>query len=1219
MNRTIINRSKKLFCVIGLLMVMFTAYCRTAIDERDFLYASELRSQNTTILKLTNVTVLKMDADLTLTKIYGNYNISVTQEGNYTLTVNNTDGTAIDVQSFYCDAHLTVKSLKAEKGIEADYITIAGGTVNLTGDKNVVYAYKAFSVTERCQSLTIRNNKNDYSAVYSEGSISIQSPKVSVTGKKDALRAYNDLSLNDGEMTFISASPDGTAIHSYNGTVKINNCDVTATGGIAIRAEKDIIVTGTLKATSIDLDKTAILSDKGSVYLTGSTIVNGGKRAIECDDRSNSYQMTLSVVGDLTASNKKADSYCIKAGYIKFREGTVIINSTSDAIHIDGTDTMNSLSLDSVKLTATSSESSSTALYIGNEIKFKNSEVKATGGTAIRSLYYLKVDNSSVFAKSHQPGNFAIKSPTPQYASNGKLELTGCSVFTPEKYILDPKNITIYDKNNNPADYVVILPTTFDGTVNINNRNPHPGDTLSYDLGGNLKELKEGGIDITPTWFASYDDGHSWLTVSQTDTYIVQNYDVNAKLFVEIRSDSPGYNYGYCRVSSDTVTVTKRACTKAVVTPELSITDGKIRVDNAQTCQEYLIFNSQQDISRLTEENWENAATYNASNPLYLDGTQNMVNYVYTRVKETDTTLAGTDIASSEIFFGETTYVQGIRLDCRQTLVKVVEPRPTISYRTLYKEGNSYYCKVGDIIQVTASPIPSDATNFSGISANQWYNNTRSGTFYANAACTIELEEGKQYKTVYFVPTEARNYVDIHAQLTLGQNWVTMDNVYLNVAESNGHIHVDHLSDINVNITNGTTAEGIELETYPSKAWVGNLTASLTSGEGTPPVITFNPTDSTMTVNATDATPGTYQFDILEDGKKVGLTEVTVTAPVLENIAVMPADITADAGTSHQLLVQLTPSNMETAISWTSSDESIATVTADGLVTIADDAPIGATATITASSGELSGTCEITVSGEAYMLWVAGTQVTSRNQDDVLGTGTVSFDGVTLTLNNADIYTDEEYTPGIEHYLDYLIVSLSGDCKVESKNSEGLLLGGSTFITGEGSLAIKGGEEAIQVGNDEAIGPFTLTIDNTTMSTEGLYAAIYGAGESGSNAIEINNSTVTAKGQNHSGIWLFSGGITLTDCQIIEPAGATYDNGTVMNGEVEALTVVISPAASHLKGDVNLDGKVDISDVVAVINTMAGDTTFKDTSDVNKDEKTDISDVVSIINIMAGG
>ena len=49
----------------------------------------------------------------------------------------------------------------------------------------------------------------------------------------------------------------------------------------------------------------------------------------------------------------------------------------------------------------------------------------------------------------------------------------------------------------------------------------------------------------------------------------------------------------------------------------------------------------------------------------------------------------------------------------------------------------------------------------------------------------------------------------------------------------------------------------------------------------------------------------------------------------------------------------------------------------------------------------------------------------------------------------------------------------------------------------------------------------------------------------------------------------------------------------------------------------NGDNKVDISDVVAIINVMAGkDTNSK--SDVNGDGKTDISDIVAVINIIAG-
>ena len=53
-------------------------------------------------------------------------------------------------------------------------------------------------------------------------------------------------------------------------------------------------------------------------------------------------------------------------------------------------------------------------------------------------------------------------------------------------------------------------------------------------------------------------------------------------------------------------------------------------------------------------------------------------------------------------------------------------------------------------------------------------------------------------------------------------------------------------------------------------------------------------------------------------------------------------------------------------------------------------------------------------------------------------------------------------------------------------------------------------------------------------------------------------------------------------------------------------------------GDVNMDGGVDISDVVAVVSTIAGDDTFRLTADVNDDGKVDISDIVKVINIIAG-
>ncbi len=60
------------------------------------------------------------------------------------------------------------------------------------------------------------------------------------------------------------------------------------------------------------------------------------------------------------------------------------------------------------------------------------------------------------------------------------------------------------------------------------------------------------------------------------------------------------------------------------------------------------------------------------------------------------------------------------------------------------------------------------------------------------------------------------------------------------------------------------------------------------------------------------------------------------------------------------------------------------------------------------------------------------------------------------------------------------------------------------------------------------------------------------------------------------------------------------------------------PEEAHKKGDVNCDKEVNISDVVALINTIAGNNTFRSTSDVNGDGDINISDVVAVINIIAG-
>ena len=62
--------------------------------------------------------------------------------------------------------------------------------------------------------------------------------------------------------------------------------------------------------------------------------------------------------------------------------------------------------------------------------------------------------------------------------------------------------------------------------------------------------------------------------------------------------------------------------------------------------------------------------------------------------------------------------------------------------------------------------------------------------------------------------------------------------------------------------------------------------------------------------------------------------------------------------------------------------------------------------------------------------------------------------------------------------------------------------------------------------------------------------------------------------------------------------------------------------ADGMKGDVNLDGSVDISDVVQMVNYILGDNSLVNVplyGDMNDDSSVDISDVVALVNIILGG
>ena len=68
----------------------------------------------------------------------------------------------------------------------------------------------------------------------------------------------------------------------------------------------------------------------------------------------------------------------------------------------------------------------------------------------------------------------------------------------------------------------------------------------------------------------------------------------------------------------------------------------------------------------------------------------------------------------------------------------------------------------------------------------------------------------------------------------------------------------------------------------------------------------------------------------------------------------------------------------------------------------------------------------------------------------------------------------------------------------------------------------------------------------------------------------------------------------------------------------ETYTITFDPSTFIISCDVNLDGTVDVADIAAVIDVMAGNASeYLTTADVNHDDAIDVADIATIIDEMA--
>ena len=190
-----------------------------------------------------------------------------------------------------------------------------------------------------------------------------------------------------------------------------------------------------------------------------------------------------------------------------------------------------------------------------------------------------------------------------------------------------------------------------------------------------------------------------------------------------------------------------------------------------------------------------------------------------------------------------------------------------------------------------------------------------------------------------------------------------------------------------------------------------------------------------------------------------------------------------------------------------------------------------------------------------YDLWICGTRVTSDNCGDLSGIdgveGTVSYDpdNKTLTLEGATLNAKGELSC-IWSEIDGLTIKVGGTNELNAKDAAAVVKAPTT-LTGGGTLNVKSEEYAAIYA-----GETNLTIKDCIVNAKGRWGI---AGENGSKEkLLISKATVTAEGREGS-ICDFKE-ITLEDCAITRPAGATFDeskHAIVLNGETVTSEVKI--------------------------------------------------------------
>ena len=337
--------------------------------------------------------------------------------------------------------------------------------------------------------------------------------------------------------------------------------------------------------------------------------------------------------------------------------------------------------------------------------------------------------------------------------------------------------------------------------------------------------------------------------------------------------------------------------------------------------------------------------------------------------------------------------------------------------------------------------------------------------------------------------------------------------------------------------------------------------------------------------------------DYVLEGDVMNGDNVLTAVEGIYTVKVENADITITAS----FIVTLS-GNM----SYTAQNGDVLTGSTSGTVTIADGASI-TLSDVTINGGIIcKGTATIILVGENNVTGLSdmpgiqvgdkGTTLTIKGNGSLaanggysgagIGTGYV-YDG-TAKLGTLTIYDDidlvEAFTTVPAGGIGCNIVYMHGETNVTENASDYFIINHDDF-----SDVIKSKKHAITLVNDGQHG--TVTVVAKAMSGESVTITV--TPDSG-----YMLDTIEVKDANGNEVSLNDMSFTMPDSNV---------------------TIKVTWKYVGVKGDVNRDGNVDISDVVALVNIILNSSSdHQAEADLNNDGDIDISDVVALVNIILG-